>query len=37
MSRGERIGVVLMWCAIAVFAVLYWYHPHLLDWTGIVN
>jgi hypothetical protein len=29
--------VGLMWLAIGVFAALYWQHPHLLDWTGIVN
>jgi hypothetical protein len=29
--------VVVMWIAIAVFAVLYWQYPHMLDWTGVVS
>jgi hypothetical protein len=33
----ERLWVVCMWIGIAVFAVLYFQHPHLLDWTGIVS
>jgi hypothetical protein len=37
LSRGEKIGVVVMWAAIAIFAALYWQYPHMLDWTGVVN
>ena len=34
LSRGEKIGVVLMWIGVALIPVVAWKHPGFVDYMA---